>query len=783
MPLTPHPVLARKIRRDLHRRIAQVAAIAATVLLGVLLFVASYDSFHNLDTSYRRTYARLHLADFTTVGGDPAAIAAAVRDAAGVDRVATRTQADVPMTIGGAKLVGRIVGLPQSAGHGVNDIDLTAGRLPDRTGLVVVEEHAAKTFGLHVGSALRVFDGVTWQQVTIGGVVRSAEYLWPARSRQDVLDDPHSFAVLFAPQPDAVRLAGQPGPNQALVEMSSGATSANHDAVAARLRAAGAGAVETRAEQPSNAALHEDLSGFSEIAVGFPVLFLAAAGIAEYVLITRLVHSERPIIGTLLAMGARRRTVVGHYVGYGVVIAGAGAVLGVLGGFVATSAVTAAYTREIGIPDTVVAHRIPTALIGLAIGPAIGVLAALAPAVAAARTAPAHAMRGDDPQPLSVGRLARTTAHWHRLPVAARMALRSLTRGRRRTLATMTGTVLALVLILASVGLLSSMRAMLNIQFGQVQREDATVQIAPGTGDLTQRLRAIPGVADVEPGSNTPVTIAANGRSYSTILTGLVPDTAMHGFRTTGNTPPALPADGILAGTALSGKLGVRVGDIVTVTPIFGVPHRQRLAGFVDEPFGTLAYAGTATARDIGGVSAEEYLLRFAPSADRNTVRTTVTALPGALAYTDTHALENQVDKFLGLLWIFIAVMLTLGGILAFTVIYVTMTVNLAERSTELATLRAAGVSVRRLTTALATENLAATLFAVPVGLVAGILVAWIFLRSFASDMFTIGLSLGAAPPLLAAAAVLAAAALSQLPAARLVERIDIPRVVRDRAQ
>ncbi|WP_063043115.1 FtsX-like permease family protein [Nocardia pseudovaccinii] len=778
----PNRVLVRKVGRDLRGRVAQVAAIAVTVLLGVLLFVASYDSFRNLETSYRQTYERLRLADFTARGGDPAAIAAAVRDADGVARVATRTQADVPMTIGATKLVGRITG---SETAGIDEIDLTAGSLPDpaHSEQVVVEHHAAQTFDLTVGSRLRIFDGTDWRQVTVSGVARSAEYLWPARSRQDIIGDPHAFAVVFAPQAVASRLAGQPGPNQTLVVMSSTATTSERDRVVDLLRSAGAAAVEPQREQPSNAALHEDLDGFSEIAVGFPALFLIAAAIAEYVLITRLVQAERPIIGTLLAMGARRRTVIGHYVGYGVAITGVGALLGVLGGFVVTSAVTAAYTRQIGIPDTVVEHRIATAAVGFALGLLTGVIAALVPAIAAARIAPAAAMRGDGDRPVPAGRFARRTARWHRLPVVARMALRSLTRGRRRTIATMTGTVLALVLILASVGMLTSMRAMLNVQFGEIQQEDATVLVAPGTRDLLAQLRAVPGVAAVEPSTMTPVTVAADGESYSTTLTGLPSNTTMHGFRDPGGDSRQLPVDGVLAGAPLAAKLGVHVGDILTVTPAFGAPQQQRLAGFVDEPLGTALYATDTTVRAIGGLGADGYLLRFAPDADRNALRAKLTELPGVIAYTDTHALESQVDEFLGLLWIFIAVMLILGATLAFTVIYVTMTVNLAERTTELATLRAAGVPVRRLTAALAIENLTATLLAVPLGLAAGIATAWAFLRTFTSDMFDIDLVIGTIPPLLAVAAVVAAAALSQLPAGQLVQRIDVARVVRERAR
>ncbi|WP_329416172.1 FtsX-like permease family protein [Nocardia vinacea] len=784
MHLSSNPILAHKIWRNLRRRPTQVAAIAVTVLLGVLLFVASYDSFRNLETSYRQTYDRLHLADFTATGGDPAAVAAAARTAAGVDRVAVRTQANVPLTIDGTKLVGRVTGLADTTGASVDAIDLTAGELPDpsRPDDVVVEHHAAETFGLRVGSTVQVFDGRTWQPATVSGIARSAEYLWPARNRQEPLGDPHAFAVLFAPQAQAQRLAGQSGPNQTIIEMSSTATPSEHSQMSDVLRSAGAGAVEPQAEQASNATLHEDLNGFSELAVAFPAMFLIAAAIAEYVLITRLVHSERPIIGTLLALGARRCTVVGHYVGYGIAIAALGAVLGVLGGFMATSAVTAAYTGAIGIPDTVVAHRISTAIAGSTLGLLTGVLAALAPAIAAARTAPAIAMRGDGSAPIRVGRLTRVSAHWRRVPVVVRMALRSLTRDRRRTVATMTGTVLALTLILASIGMLTSMRNLLDIQFGQIQREDATVLATAETG-LAQQLSNLPGVAAIERARFTPVSVAAGEHTYSTTLTGLQTDTTMHGFRTPDGHTRELPADGLLAGAPLADRLGVSVGDMLTVTPAFGTPRQLRLTGLLDEPLGTFLYATEHTATEVAGIGTTGYLLRFTPGADRDRLRAEISTLPGVIAYTDTHALQAQINKILGLFWIFIVVMLILGAVLAFTVIYVTMTVNLAERTTELATLRAAGVSVRRLTAALATENLAATLLAVPLGLVAGILAAWAFVRSFNSDMFAFHLSLGPLPIVLAAVAVLAAAGLSQLPATRAVDRIDIAHVVRERAQ
>ena len=777
--------LHKKALRDLRRRLPQVAAIGATVMLGVLLFVASYDSFRNVQASYDRTYDRTHFADLTVTGGDSDTIAAAVHDAAGVERIATRTQADRPMAIGATKLVGRVVGMPTANGRGINEIDLIAGRLPDpaRPDEVVVERHTADTFDLAAGKQIRVFDDTAWRDVTVSGVVQSPEYLWPARNRQDLLGDPHAFAVVFAPESLARTLSARTTPNQALVEMAGSATQSDRDRVTSLLRSAGAMNIEDRGDQPSNAALRQNFNGFRVMAVGFPAMFLSAAAIAEYLLLTRLIYTERPIIGTLLALGARRHAVVRHYVWYGGVVATVAALAGVLIGGVATSLYTKAYASLLKLPDTVIVHRIPTAAIGFALGLATGVIAGLIPAIAAARIAPAEAMRGDGVRPIRIGPVTRASARWTLIPVVFRMALRSLTRSRRRTVATMVGGVLALVLILASTNMLTSVRAMVDTEFDQVQRQDATVLVAPGANDVDAQLQSLPGVAVVEPAAIARVTVVVNGHPYPTSLTGLEPATVMHGFRNPDGVFRSLPAGGVLAGAALANKLGVRVGDDLTVVPSTGPARSIHLAGLVDEPLGTALYSTNATARSITNAESNGYLLRFGNGADRDRVRATASGFSGVVAYTDNRAVENQLRSYLVIFWVFAGATLVLGALLAFTVIYVTMTINLAERTGELATLRATGAPIRRLTATVAIENIAVTLLAVPIGLAAGVGAGWLFLRSFNNDLFSLHLSVGASALTLAAIAVTAAAAVSQLPAARLIKRIDVAKVVRERSQ
>lgn len=519
------------------------------------------------------------------------------------------------------------------------------------------------------------------------------------------------------------------------------------------------------------------------MSIAFPALFLTAAAVAAYVLLTRRVLGERPIIGTLMASGAYRGRVVRHYLLQGLLIGLAGAAAGIVLGVLATGVVTQAYTSSLGIPDTIVSQHPWLSVVGLVFVVAVGVVGALAPAITAARTVPAAAMRNEQTSG-SPGWWSRTVSGLRVLPVTARMALRDVARSRRRTLATALGSVLALILVLASVGMMTSMVSALTLQYGEIERQDATVVAAASAADSVARaLEGTAGVASVEPTAVGTVTASYGSDSYTTELRGFQPDTSMHGFHSSDGTWISLPARGVLAGSALASELNVQVGDGITMTTSDGRTVTEPIEGFLDEPLGTMIYATNDVASAVlppsAGVS---YLLRYDSGVDRDRMRSTISRIDGVVAYQDTQAFVGSLDQYLGLFWAFVGVMVALGGILALAIIYVTMAVNVVERTNELATLRAAGVPLRRVGGTLATENLVATLIGIPVGLALGYVAADRFLALFTGDLMTVRLSLGWEVLLAAALGVLAAAALSQWPAVRAVRRLDVARVVRERA-
>ncbi|HSJ44062.1 MAG TPA: ABC transporter permease [Euzebyales bacterium] len=182
----------------------------------------------------------------------------------------------------------------------------------------------------------------------------------------------------------------------------------------------------------------------------FPLLFLAGAGMATAVLLRRRVTTERPIIGTLRANGFTRRQVLMHYLGYGVAGGTLGAALGVPLGLVGARELTSTYTSVLNLPATVIDVHAESIVGGVAFGVVTGAVAAWLPARTAARVAPAEAMRGLVPQAGRTGMITRLLPVIDRLPATWRMILRNPERHPGRTVATLVGVVLSLVLILAS---------------------------------------------------------------------------------------------------------------------------------------------------------------------------------------------------------------------------------------------------------------------------------------------------------------------------------------------
>ena len=465
-----------------------------------------------------------------------------------------------------------------------------------------------------------------------------------------MLPAPKSFGVLFVPQALATTTAkgnGVQTPNQvALYYPDAGrADAATLDThLGAMPQANGASDVVTRAEQSSNATLNEDIQGFSEPAVLFPLLFLTAAGMATYVAPTRRVARDRAVIGMLRASGFRQRPLAVHYLWTGLIVGIGGAIPGVIVGVLAAGALTRVYTHSIGIPVTVVHINATTVLVGLAFGIVAG-----------------RCRRWPLPCPPPGCRRRKRCAGsnppadgapspgWNASSRAAPDAGRCLASraGACPQLAahlyTEIGIVLALILILVSGGMLDSTNATLNRQFDQVQLENRAGHArhagdprgaGPDVGHQRRRRRRT-----FEPAARHDRHRAGRLRDRSGRLHPRHHDARVPATR---RRSPGVPDSELLLGVELQHRLHLSTGGPVAAQ----VPGQKRadveVAGFVDEPLARSPTPPSTRSPSSPPGSPSTVLLCFTPSVTEIRTRTRWRRCP-ACRRPGSESLRQQV--------------------------------------------------------------------------------------------------------------------------------------------
>jgi putative ABC transport system permease protein len=278
--------------------------------------------------------------------------------------------------------------------------------------------------------------------------------------------------------------------------------------------------------------------------------------------------------------------------------------------------------------------------------------------------------------------------------------------------------------------------------------------------------------------------LSANGEHYETALMVLPDDTVLHGFADVNGGWIDLPSDGVVLGQATRDLFGISVGETVTMALGTGLTVDAEVAAFVDEPLGTMAYVGRSQAEALAGtvLPATSALIAYDEGVDAKALRNTVTELPQVAAFEDANVLYDLMQRFMVLFYAFVGVMLVFGGAMAFALIFNSMSVNIAERTREVATLLAVGTDRRSISRYITAENMLVAAMGIPLGLIAGYFAASAAMSSFNSDLFTFTLYIQPTTYLLASLAIVVVALISQVPGLRAIRRISIPKIVKERS-
>lgn len=797
-------LLGRKLFRELWRAKGQTTAVLVVTALGVLLFVATAAAYEDLRDSYARTQRELGLADLhvdvTRVSPEDVQRAATLTGFRRSDaRVVTELPVDIARNGMSHRVSLRVLSLPDNGQPVLDRVLILSGRLPEGANEVLVEKHLAQHYHLAVGDRVTVESGGIRRPLTVSGVGESAEYLWVARDENDIFPNPDTFGVGWMHRAGLRKVAqallpGSPGlPGVAVAADDGAGNQLLIDPVSPTEEAAVVAAVKlllgpdnVLKATPSTKLvgirlLQMDVDGYKEMAAFFPFFFLGVGAFILASILARMVDAQRALVGTLAALGVGRGRILAHFLSFALILAGGGALLGAAASLPLGPAMTQAYAEELGIPF--VTSRIHWNLVGYGLLAALAVafLSGLVPALHASGLAPAEAMRPPRPR---AGPLLRATRRING-PLPLRLAARDLLGRPLRSLGTALGVSAALVLVLATVGMLDSMVTTVNAVFNGARRYDLRVDLtSPEPLGAVQTRFHLSGVERVEGLTAVPASVSgSSSASFESVLLQGLPEgsSLLRSLDLDGRVvDPA--AGGVVLTRALARSLGVVPGgDVrIRISPL----HESlfRVTGFADAVLGRTATVRLADLQRSFGLGDEvtSAVLKV-HKGDVGQVERAVSALPDAAHVENASAMRDQLDGLMGFGWVFLFLMLGCGIVLAAAILFNTATLDILERRRDFATLRALGRTLREISVALTIEHVVLALVGLGFGLPLAVFATKQILARYSSELFSLPFVFTARTILAACLGVVGVLLLAQWPALHQLGRTSLAEDVRVR--
>jgi putative ABC transport system permease protein len=783
--------LDRKLLRDLVEMRGQALAIAAVVMAGVAMFVTYLSNFESLDRTLSAYYERQRFGDvFAGASRVPERVATAIAALPGVVTVDTRVVADVTIDVPGLAepASGRLVSMGAAGTSPLNAVMLRRGAWPDpaRPDEVVASEVFAEAHAFGPGSQVAAIINGRRRTLTIVGIGLSPEYVYSIRPGE-LFPDNRRYGVFWMDRRALAAAFDMMGAfNDVSLALSRGASA--DDAVAGLdrlLEPYGGRGAYPRALQVSAWTLSNELTQLKTFGLVTPAIFFSVAAFILNIALTRALALQRPQIAALKALGYSNRALAWHYITWALVIAGAGAVVGVAIGAWLGGRMAGLYNEFFRFPslDYGLSPRVAVwSVAGSLVVAALGAQAAVRRAVA---VPPAEAMRPETPARYrpSLGERWRLL---RRLPQASRMVLRNIERQPLRTSLSVLGMAFAGAVLLIGLAFLDVMEVLVDEQFVRAMRQDVTVTFtAPLSAGAVHAAARLPGVIDVQPLRVVPVRLRAGTRQRTLAVMGLASDPRLHRVVERSGRIVVLPPEGLVISAMLGRVLDVSPGAVVGLEVLEG--RRETLdvpiVAFVDDSMGLQAYmhadALRRMLREGATVSAAALMVDDAALPALNLALKGLPAVAGvAVREATLRSFRETMAEHMNLMILF---NVAFAGVIAFGVVYNAARVSLSERSRELASLRVLGFTRAEVARILVGELALVTLASLPVGTLVGYGLGLAIMTIFTNEVYRLPFTVTAQTVAWSWLTVIGSAAVSALAVRRRLERLDLVAVLKSR--
>lgn len=523
----------------------------------------------------------------------------------------------------------------------------------------------------------------------------------------------------------------------------------------------------------------------------FPVFFLVIAVLVCLTTMTRMVEERRGQIGTLKALGYSKPRIVAKYLIYAAVACIVGSIIGLLIGFqLFPRVIYGAYsTMMYQLPPISPPFRWSLAIGTTLVATLCILVATYSVCYSSLKEEPAALMRPKAPPKGKRIVLERIGFLWNRFNFTWKVTMRNLFRYKKRMFMTILGIAGCTALMLTGFGLRDEVSDIIGLQFSDINHTHLTVVLNNSTKpeDVAEYQNMILENGDVKTqmvANNQSTKISASGGKEDATL--VVPSD-MEAFPTFITLQNSDTKEGISlsdAGVVLSEKLAkllnvvegeevtLEVGDQKTVTTVVdGIAENYAFHYIYMSPTLYESLYNEAPDYRTGYIILNEGM---DTEENENRIAGQIMEQENVLTVTTTISLFSMMNDQISSINTVIVVLVISAALLAFVVMYNLSSININERTREIATIKLLGFYNNEVSDYVFRETLILSVVGTVVGLFLGIYLVGFVSATAEPNMIMFGQEIKPLSFLYSAVLTMAFTFIVQAVSKRILKRIDM---------
>lgn len=433
------------------------------------------------------------------------------------------------------------------------------------------------------------------------------------------------------------------------------------------------------------------------IANVIPIFFILIVVLMTSNTMSRMITEERGEIGTLLSLGFSNETITNTYLLYVLSATLLGAILGFFIGTI-TLPQLVYNCFPINFPDITYTFRLPLFIVSVLVSCLVMIYVTTTSCNKVLKQRPAYLLRPEPPKSGKKVFLEKIHYIWNRLSFSSKITVRNIARYKKRVLITLIGTAGCTFMIMIGFALKDSINTVGNKQYSDLFKYDNMMILNENIDKVDDKLKEdLHGLVKNELLLNqTAFKVVEDDKKLDIYI--IAPEKTNDLFyeyftlkEKDDDKKLKLKDNGVIITPKIQDRFNVKIGDKITIESLDKKQYEVKVIGITENYVSNYIYMTKDYYKKIFNEDLTYNVIASKNIKSKNKIATNALKSDQIMSVSFSDDLLKSANEAVEGLNNIVILLVVISSLLAFTVLYNLTSINISERTREIATLKVLG--------------------------------------------------------------------------------------------